>query len=73
MTPSKAYATLQMPADSSNEYGANVIARFLDNLDSNGAGTPGASPTIVVQQPSGLAVNTGAFRGFDIQRNGTYN
>ena len=23
--------------------------------------------------PSGLAVNTGAFRGFDIQRNGTYN
>ena len=48
VTPSKAYATMQMAADSSNEYGANVIARFLDNLDSNGAGTPGASPTIVV-------------------------
>ena len=73
VTPSKAYATLQMPADSPNTYNANLFVRFLDNLPSNGANTPGTDITKVVSVPSNLAVNTGSFRGFDIQRDGDYN
>jgi len=72
-TNSKQYATLQMPADSPNTYNANLFVRFLDNLPSNGANTPGADITKVVSEPSNLAVNTGSFRGFNIQRDGDYN